>query len=131
MRWLDPYIVNRISKKNFEGEDEQDVQSDMENEGDFQGQEGLQKNEEDELLQDNLNDESGTKITPRGSKKRKKMSSKEEKQETEFIKVATQKLQKEESEGDLLANLIKRRVEELPRQLRIMCETELHQVLLK
>ena len=72
MRWLDPYIVNRISKKNFEGEDEQDVQSDMENEGDFQGQEGLQKNEEDELLQDNLNDESGTKITPRGSKKRKK-----------------------------------------------------------
>ena len=131
MRWLDPYIVNRISKKNFEGEDEQDVQSDMENEGDFQGQEGLQKNEEDELLQDNLNDESGTKITPRGSKKRKKMSSKEEKQETEFIKVATQKLQKEESEGDLLANLIKRRVEELPRQLRIMCETELHQILLK
>ena len=130
MRWLDPYIVNRISKKNFEGEDEQDVQSDMENEGDFQGQEGLQKNEEDELLQDNLNDESGTKITPRGSKKRKKMSSKEEKQETEFIKVATQKLQKEESEGDLLANLIKR-VEELPRQLRIMCETELHQILLK
>ena len=131
MRWLDPYIVNRISKKNFEGEDEQDVQSDMENEGDFQGQEGLQKNEEDELLQDNLNDESGTKITPRGSKKRKKMSSKEEKQETEFIKVATQKLQKEESEGDLFANLIKRRVEELPRQLRIMCETELHQILLK
>ena len=131
MRWLDPYIVNRISKKNFEGEDEQDVQSDMENEGDFQRQEGLQKNEEDELLQDNLNDESGTKITPRGSKKRKKMSSKEEKQETEFIKVATQKLQKEESEGDLLANLIKRRVEELPRQLRIMCETELHQILLK
>ena len=131
MRWLDPYIVNRISKKNFEGEDEQDVQSNMENEGDFQGQEGLQKNEEDELLQDNLNDESGTKITPRGSKKRKKMSSKEEKQETEFIKVATQKLQKEESEGDLLANLIKRRVEELPRQLRIMCETELHQILLK
>ena len=131
MRWLDPYIVNRISKKNFEGEDEQDVQSDMENEGDFQGQEGLQKNEEDELLQDNLNDESGTKITPRGSKKRKKMSSKEEKQETEFIKAATQKLQKEESEGDLLANLIKRRVEELPRQLRIMCETELHQILLK
>ena len=131
MRCLDPYIVNRISKKNFEGEDEQDVQSDMENEGDFQRQEGLQKNEEDELLQDNLNDESGTKITPRGSKKRKKMSSKEEKQETEFIKVATQKLQKEESEGDLLANLIKRRVEELPRQLRIMCETELHQILLK
>ena len=131
MRWLDPYIVNRISKKNFEGEDQQDVQSDIENEGDFSGQEGLQKNEEDELLQDNLNDESGTKITPRGSKKRKKMSSKEEKQETEFIKVATQKLQKEESEGDLLANLIKRRVEELPRQLRIMCETELHQILLK
>ena len=36
MRWLDPYIVNRISKKNFEGEDDQDVQSDMENEGIFQ-----------------------------------------------------------------------------------------------
>ena len=47
MRWLDPYIVNRISKKNFEGEDQQDVQSDIENEGDFPGQEGLQKNEED------------------------------------------------------------------------------------
>ena len=36
MRCLDPYIVNRISKKNFEGEDDQDVQSDMENEGIFQ-----------------------------------------------------------------------------------------------
>ena len=47
MRWLDPYIVNRISKKNFAGEDDQDAQSDMENEGDFQEQEGLQKNEED------------------------------------------------------------------------------------
>ena len=35
MRWLDPYIVNRISKKNFEGEDDQDVQSDLENEEDF------------------------------------------------------------------------------------------------
>ena len=131
MRWLDPYIVNRISKKNFEGEDQQDVQSDIENEGDFPGQEGLQKNEEDELLQDNLNDESGTKITPRESKKRKEMSSKEEKQETKFLKVATQKLQKEESEGDVLANLIERRLEKLPRQLRIMCETELHQMLLK
>ena len=131
MRWLDPYIVNRISKKNFEGEDQQDVQSDTENEGDFPGQEGLQKNEEDELLQDNLNDESGTKITPRESKKRKEMSSKEEKQETKFLKVATQKLQKEESEGDVLANLIERRLEKLPRQLRIMCETELHQMLLK
>ena len=87
MRCLDPYIVNRISKNNFEGEDDQDVQSDMENEGDFLEQEGLQKNEEDELLQDNLNDEfgeentslsKGTKITPRGSKKRKEMSLKEE-----------------------------------------------------
>ena len=57
MRWLDTYIVNRISKKNFEGEDDQDVQSDMENEGDFPEQEALQKNGEDELLQDNLNDE--------------------------------------------------------------------------
>ena len=35
------------------------------------------------------------------------MSSKEEEQEIEFLKVATQKLQKEESEGDLLANLSK------------------------
>ena len=59
------------------------------------------------------------------------MSSKEEKQETKFLKVATQKLQKEESEGDVLANLIERRLEKLPRQLRIMCETELHQMLLK
>ena len=42
-----------------------------------------------------------------------------------------QKLQKEESGRDLLANLIKRKVEKLPRQLRIMCETELHQILLK
>ena len=57
MRWLDTYIVNRISKKNFEGEDDQDVQSDMENEGDFPEQEALQKNEEDELLQGNLNDQ--------------------------------------------------------------------------
>ena len=60
------------------------------------------------------------------------MSSKEEEQEIEFLKVTTQKLQKEESEGDLLENLIKRKVEKLPRQqLRIMCETELHQILLK
>ena len=111
MRWLDPYIVNRISKKNFEGADDQDVQSDLENEGDFLEQEGLQKNEEDEFLQDNLDDESGeestslskcTKITPGGSKKRKKMSSKKEEQEIEFLKVATQKLQKEESKGNLL-----------------------------
>ena len=140
MRCLDPYIVNRISKNNFEGEDDQDVQSDMENEGDFLEQEGLQKNEEDELLQDNLNDEfgeentslsKGTKITPRGSKKRKEMSLKEEDQETDFLKVANQNLQKEESEGDLLANLMKRKVEKLPRQLIIMCETELHQILLK
>ena len=48
MRWLDTYIVNRISKKNFEGEDDQDVQSDMENEGAFPEQEALQKNGEDE-----------------------------------------------------------------------------------
>ena len=101
MRWLDPYIVNRISKKNFEGEDDQDVQSDMENEGDFPEQECLQNNEENELLQDNLNDEfgeentslsKGTKITPGESKKRKKMSSKEEEQEIKFLKVVTQKL---------------------------------------
>ena len=61
----------------------------MENEGDFPEQEGLQNNEEDELLQVNLNDEFGeenaslskdTKITPRGSKKRKEVSSKEEEQ---------------------------------------------------
>ena len=124
--------MNRISKKNFEGEDDKDVQSDMENEGDFPEREGLQTNEEDELLQDNLNDEfdeentslsKGTEITLRGSKKRKEMSSKEEEQEIEFLKVATQKLQKKESEGDLLANLIKRKVEKLPRQLKIMCET--------
>ena len=50
IRWLDHYIVNRTSKKNFKEEDDQDVQSDMENEGDFSEQEGLQKNEEDELL---------------------------------------------------------------------------------
>ena len=62
MRWLDTYIVNRISKKNFEGEDDQDVQSDMENEGDFPEQEALQKNEEDELLQGNLNDQLLKKI---------------------------------------------------------------------
>ena len=39
-------------KNNFE-EDDEDVQSHMENEGDFAEQEGLQKNEEDELLQAN------------------------------------------------------------------------------
>ena len=103
-------------------------------------QEGLQRNEEDELLQNDSNYEfveentslsKGTKITPRGSKKRKEMPSKEEEQEIELLKVATQNLQKEESEGDLLANLIKRKVEKLPRQLRIMCETELHQIFLK
>ena len=74
MSWLDRYILNRISTKNFEEEDDQDVQSNMENEGDFPEQESLQENEEDELLQDNLNDEfgeentslpKGTKITPR------------------------------------------------------------------
>ena len=58
------------------------------------------------------------------------MSSKVEEQEIEFLKAATQKLQKEESEGDLFLNLIKK-VEKLTRQLRIMCETELHQILLK
>ena len=90
----------------------------MENEGDFPEQEGLQKNEEDELLQDNLQDEfdeentsysKATKITPRGSKKRKEMSSKEEEQEIKFLEVVTQKLQQEESEGDLLASLMKRK----------------------
>ena len=90
----------------------------MENEGDFPEQEGLQKNEEGELLQDNLQDEfdeentscsKATKITPRGSKKRKEMSSKEEEQEIEFLEVVTQKLQQEESEGDLLASLMKRK----------------------
>ena len=78
MRLLDPCMVNRTSKKFFEGDNDQDVQSDMENEEDFLEQEDLQKNEDDELLQDNLNDELGeentnlsksTKITPRGSKK--------------------------------------------------------------
>ena len=126
-----PYIVNRISKKIFEGEDDQDVQRDMENEGDFPEQEGLQNNEEDELLQDNLNDEFGeentslskdTKITPRRSKKRKEVFSKEEEQEIEFLKVGIQNLQKEESEGDLLANLIKRKVEKLPSYF-CFCET--------
>ena len=127
MSWLDRYILNRISTKNFEGEDDQDVQSNMENEGDFPEQESLQENEEDELLQDNLNDEfgeentslpKGTKITPRGSKRREEMSSKEEEQEIECLKVTTQKLHKEKSEVDLLANLIPRKVEKLPRQLR-------------
>ena len=86
MSWLDPYILNRISKKNFKGEDDQDVQSNMENEGDFTEQESLQVNEEDELLKDNLNDEfgeentslpKGIKITSRGSKRRKETSLKE------------------------------------------------------
>ena len=131
MCWLVPYIVNRILKKNFEGEDDQDDQNNMENEGDFPVQEGLQKNEEDELLQDNLNDEFDNGSTPRGSKKRKEMSSKKEEQEIDFLNAATQKLQKEESERDLVGNLIKRKVEKLPSQLRIMCETELHQILLK
>ena len=127
MSWLDPYILNRISTKNFEGEDDQDVQSNMENEEDFSKQESLQENGEDELLQDNLNDEfgeentslpKGTKITPRGSKRREEMSSKEEEQEIECLKVTTQKLHKEKSEVDLLANPIPRKVEKLPRQLR-------------
>ena len=70
----------------------------MKNEGDFSEQEGLQKNEKDGLLQDNINDEfgeentnlsKGTKITPRGSKKWKEMSSKENEQEIKFLKVAT------------------------------------------
>ena len=59
------------------------------------------------------------------------MSSKKEEQEIKFLKVATQKLQKGESEGELFANMIKRKVEELLRQLRIMCEIEFHQILLK
>ena len=46
--------MNRIFEKNFEGEDDQDVQRDMKNEGAFSEQEGLQKKEEEELLQDNL-----------------------------------------------------------------------------
>ena len=37
------------------------------------------------------------------------MSSKEEEQEIEFLEVVTQKLQQEESEGDLLANLMRRK----------------------
>ena len=58
----------------------------MENDGDFLEQERLQKIKEDELLQHKLNDEfaekntslsKGTKITPRGSKKREEMPSKE------------------------------------------------------
>ena len=102
MHWLDPYIVNRILKNNFE-EDDQDDQNNMENEGDFPVPEGRQKNEKDELLRDNLNDwfdngntsfSKGTIITPRGSKKRKEMSSKEEEQEIDFLNVATQKLKK-------------------------------------
>ena len=57
----------------------------MKNAGDFLEQERLQKIEEDELLQHKLNDEfaegntslsKGTKITPRGSKKKKEMPSK-------------------------------------------------------
>ena len=76
----------------------------MENAGDFLEQERLQKIEEDELLQHKLNDEfaegntslsKGTKITPRGSKKKKEMPSKGWGQEIEFLKTATQKLQKE------------------------------------
>ena len=35
----------------------------METKGDFPEQKGLQKNEEDELLQDNLNDEFGEENT--------------------------------------------------------------------
>ena len=96
--WLDPYIVNRILEKYFEGEDDQDVQSDMKNKGDFPGQEDLQKNEKGELLPDILNDEfgkedtslsKGTEITLIGSEQQREMSSKEEKQEIEFLKVAT------------------------------------------
>ena len=37
------------------------------------------------------------------------MSSKEEEQEIEFLEVVTQKLQQEESEGDQLASLMKRK----------------------
>ena len=118
-RWLDPYIVNRILEKYFEGEDDQDVQSDMKNKGDFPGQEDLQKNEKGELLQDHSNDEfseentiisKSTKITPMESKKRKEMSLREKEQEIKFLRDATQKFQKEKSGKDLVANLIKRKV---------------------
>ena len=97
-RWLDPSIVNRILEMYFEGEDDQDAQSDMKNKGDFPGQEDLQKNKKGELLPDNLNDEfgkentslsKGTEITPIGSEQQREMSSKEEEQEIEFLKVAT------------------------------------------
>ena len=90
--------MNRILEKYFEGEDDQDVQSDMKNKGDFPGQEDLQKNEKGELLPDILNDEfgkedtslsKGTEITLIGSEQQREMSSKEEKQEIEFLKVAT------------------------------------------
>ena len=118
-RWLDPYIVNRTSKKYFEEEDYQDVQIDMKNKGDFPGQEDLQKNEKGELLQDHSNDEfseentiisKSTKITPMESKKRKEMSLREKEQEIKFLRDATQKFQKEKSGKDLVANLIKRKV---------------------
>ena len=44
------------------------------------------------------------------SKKRKEMSLREEEQEIEFLRDATQKFQKEKSEKDLVSNLIKRKV---------------------
>ena len=37
--------------------------------------------------------------------------------------------QKEETKADLLANWIKRKVENLPKQLKIMCETDLRHYL--
>ena len=49
----------------------------------------------DEFGEENISLSKGTKITPRGSKIWKEMSSKEEEQKIEFLKVATQKLQKE------------------------------------
>ena len=72
-----------------------------------------------------------TKNNARGSKKCKKLPTQKEEQGNEFLKVATKSLQKEETEADLSANFIKRKVENVIKQLGIMCDTELHQVLLK
>ena len=74
-----------------------------------------------------------TKNNARGSKRRKNRPNQEEKQENEFLKVKTQHLQKEETKADLLANLIKKKVENCKgaKRLKIMYETEFHQVLFK
>ena len=45
------------------------------------------------------------KNNTRGNKKRKELPTQEEEQENESLKVATQHLQTEETETDLLANL--------------------------